>query len=702
MTPHPGSCGRNGACQGLLNAFASLDKLLDRALRMAPMVYAWEPGSTQFRGLYITEQDAHHLLDRAPGVPVFGSTDHEVLVDSLPGLAALAERYRLTTFESAVLLLALAPEVDLRYERIYAYLQDDVARRRPSVDLALNLLCDSPAEKIERRSWFAADAPLLARRLIRLVAETNPGAAPVLAHSIVPDPQVTKELIGGGLDPRLAGFSELVTGGGSLSSLPLPVSQPDALRRLLRLTFATGRRLALWFRGPAAPLKRRTAEALAAEVDRPLLAVSAAQAAAFGCEPREYLPVAAREASLTNAILYCDAGDSADALFCDALAEALLREPADMILACGAVAPAADRLALIEVPFPIAGFALRAECWRAALDGSAPLESELSALAGRFRLHPDQIVNAAASARGMAEWRGSPHPAAADLYAAARAQCGRQLENLALKVRPVHGWDDIVLPAATLRQLRAICARVSHQHQVLETWGFDQRLSLGKGVTALFAGPSGVGKTMAAEILAGELELDLYKIDLSSVVSKYIGETEKNLERIFQAAENASAILFFDEADSLFGRRSEVRDSHDRYANLEISYLLQRMELYEGVAILASNLRQNLDEAFLRRLAFTVHFPFPGEADRRRIWAAIWPRKAPLDPGIDFEFLAAQFKLSGGNIRNVALAAAFEAAAENSVIRMRHIATAVEREYQKMSKPLAREQFGPYQEEVSW
>jgi SpoVK/Ycf46/Vps4 family AAA+-type ATPase len=201
---------------------------------------------------------------------------------------------------------------------------------------------------------------------------------------------------------------------------------------------------------------------------------------------------------------------------------------------------------------------------------------------------------------------------------------------------------------------------------------------------------------MAAEVIARDLQIDLYKIDLSGVVSKYIGETEKNLERIFTAAGNANAILFFDEADALFGKRSEVRDSHDRYANIEISYLLQKMEMYDGIAILASNLRQNLDESFVRRLAFTVHFPFPDEAHRRRIWTGIWPKEAPLDTDADFDFLAKQFKLSGGNIKNVALAAAFLAAEEGSAIAMRHLVVAVEREYQKMSKPLGPEQFGPY------
>jgi SpoVK/Ycf46/Vps4 family AAA+-type ATPase len=228
-----------------------------------------------------------------------------------------------------------------------------------------------------------------------------------------------------------------------------------------------------------------------------------------------------------------------------------------------------------------------------------------------------------------------------------------------------------------------------HQQRVLGTWGFDRKLSQGKGVNVLFAGPSGTGKTMAAEIIANELGLDLYKIDLSGIVSKYIGETEKNLDRIFRAAENANAILFFDEADALFGKRSEVRDSHDRYANLEISYLLQKMEAYAGIAILATNLRQNLDDAFVRRLAFTVHFPFPDETSRRRVWAGIWPAETPLAADVDLAFLARQFKLSGGNIKNIALAAAFLAAEDGGRVTMAHLLQATRREYQKLGKVLS-------------
>jgi SpoVK/Ycf46/Vps4 family AAA+-type ATPase len=287
-----------------------------------------------------------------------------------------------------------------------------------------------------------------------------------------------------------------------------------------------------------------------------------------------------------------------------------------------------------------------------------------------------------------------------DLYATARAQTGHELAVLTRKIEPIYYWNDIVLPDDTLNQLYEICQRVVCRHQVLRKWGFDRKLSLGKGVNALFAGPSGTGKTMAAEIIANELRLDLYKIDLSGVVSKYIGETEKNLDRIFYAAENANAILLFDEADALFGKRSEVRDSHDRYANIEISYLLQKMEEYEGIAILATNLRQNLDDSFVRRLAFTVHFPFPDEASRRCIWAGIWPEQTPVGADVDRDFLAHQFKLSGGNIKNIALAAAFLAAGDGGIVGMPHLIRATQREYQKMGKALSEADLGHHQPEV--
>ncbi|MBZ0298762.1 MAG: ATP-binding protein, partial [Anaerolineae bacterium] len=219
------------------------------------------------------------------------------------------------------------------------------------------------------------------------------------------------------------------------------------------------------------------------------------------------------------------------------------------------------------------------------------------------------------------------------------------------------------------------------------------------GISALFTGPSGTGKTMAAEIIANELKLDLYKIDLSTVVSKYVGETEKNLARIFSAAENANAILFFDEADALFGKRTEVKDAHDRYANIEVSYLLQRMEEYRGVAILATNLRKNMDDAFVRRIQYTIEFPFPDEEHRRQIWDKIWPEELPRSKDLEWDFMAHEVEVAGGNIRNIALAAAFLAAADGNKqpeVCMSHLIRATMREYQKIGKVVTTDKFRKY------
>jgi SpoVK/Ycf46/Vps4 family AAA+-type ATPase len=362
------------------------------------------------------------------------------------------------------------------------------------------------------------------------------------------------------------------------------------------------------------------------------------------------------------------------------------------------------------LPFGVPDVAARGACWRASLSayGFEAHDADLDLLARRFRVTPGQIADAVSIATAAARWRAASKadanaeadapllsmaaPTLAELLAATRAQSTQALAALAEKVTPVATWDDIVLPDDARAQLRELCQRVDVRDRVLSECGFGRKLSRGLGVSALFVGPSGTGKTMAAEVVAAELGLDLYRIDLAMLVSKYIGETEKNLDRVFTAAEQANAILFFDEADALFGKRSEVRDSHDRYANLEVSYLLQKMEEYDGLAILATNLRQNVDEAFVRRLAFTVAFPFPDAEDRLRIWRGIWPPALSIAPTVRLHALAERFALSGGNIKNVALAAAFLAAGDGGMVEPRHLAQAVRREYQKMGKLLTQDE----------
>ena len=321
-----------------------------------------------------------------------------------------------------------------------------------------------------------------------------------------------------------------------------------------------------------------------------------------------------------------------------------------------------------------------------------------SELAAKFRLTPGQIKGALQAAANRACLRGAGAVVGRDdLHAGCYAHSRRKLAALARRLDAKATWEHITLPPSALAQLHEVCAQVRHRKTVFRDWGFGALPSAASGLAILFYGQSGVGKTMAVEVIANELQLEAYKIDLSTIVSKYIGETEKNLSRIFDEAEDSNAILFFDEADALFGKRSEVKDAHDRYANIEINYLLQRMDAFEGLAILATNLRKNIDDGFFRRMHFAVEFPFPDAAHRYRIWQQHLPARAPIKKDVDFGYLAERFTLSGGNIRNVVVNAAFLAAECGGEIGMEHLIRATRREYEKIGRLCTDMDFRPYQ-----
>jgi AAA+ superfamily predicted ATPase len=324
-------------------------------------------------------------------------------------------------------------------------------------------------------------------------------------------------------------------------------------------------------------------------------------------------------------------------------------------------------------------------------DRAASLNGELEILGAHFNFDAGTIRAVCAGAPGDVD-QHSPGDA---LWEKCRAQARPQLDDLAQRIMPAARWDDLVLPEAQKQILREIAIHVRRRGKVYEEWGFAAAGGRGLGISALFAGPSGTGKTMAGEVLANELVLDLYRIDLSQVVSKYIGETEKNLRRVFDAADEGGAILLFDEADALFGKRSEVKDSHDRYANIEVSYLLQRMEAYRGLAILTTNLKSALDSAFLRRLRFIVRFPFPDATQREEIWRHVFPAATPTE-SLDFVRLA-RLAVSGGDIRNIALNAAFFAAETDQPVRMSHLLKAAKNECQKLERPINEGEIGGWQ-----
>ena len=698
---------------GLFEAFQRLDHRLEQAIPAAEKVFGAPVGSEPYRGLYITRDEANRLLRQEPGSLAFPSTNEVDLdteaarLDEGSRLSCLSRAFGLSPFEVDAIVIALAPEIDLRYERLYAYLQDDVTRRRPSVDLVLNLLCGSAEEKLQCRKHFAPSGALIRSNVIFLVPDPHHVQPPLLSHYLKLDEQIVGFLLGQrNQDARLLPFCQLTRPAVSFDEVALRAELKSALRKLASQARKKQRPLLLYFRGDNSVEKEGVVGALAGSLKMQLLHVDLNRLVDQSSEFRKLIGVVIREAWFQYAVLYFEGVDRLreehPGLYTE-LASALAAGHGITVFAgvkSGHPFPA-NLAQVMEIDFRIGGFQERICSWRRELAKYRVTlnEREIEELSSRFRLQPNQIASAVAGARSRSVWRaaGTKNGSGrnpknvttlSDLCGAARAQCGQTLATLARKIEPLYTWDDIVLPADALSQLREICQRVVYRQRVFEEWGFDHKLSLGKGVNALFSGPSGTGKTMAAEIIANELSLDLYKVDLSAVVSKWIGETEKNLARIFTAAENSNAILFFDEADALFGKRSEVRDSHDRYANLEISYLLQKMEEYEGVAILATNMRAHLDEAFLRRLAFIVHFPFPDEQSRRRIWARVWPHEMALEKDLDFDLLAGQFKTSGGAIKNIALAAAFFAAEHGSIVSMKHLLQATQREFQKLGKNL--------------
>jgi SpoVK/Ycf46/Vps4 family AAA+-type ATPase len=705
----------DSSLEHLLAEFKRLDLLIIAQLtRMREQALTKEG----LQGLYISDQEIDALIAQ-PLCPYHGAGEIDAypaaalqatlapMVAEIAAQCAESERrgvelrlekllrlFHLSAFDKDVLLICLAPELDLRYERFYAYLQDDISKKSPSVDLALNLLCSSFATKVAARRCFLPDAPLIKNQLLALIEE--PGQqVPLLAKAFKLDARIADYLLGGnGLDARLLAYTRLI-----ISQARLEDSHLSAKTKAQLVVVAQRRRrdgLVCYFHGSCGMGKQLTAEALCAELKITLLQVDLGRLLTLEQSYTSVLPRIFREALLQDAALYWtgfDALFAADKAYeLEALLRYLQAHRGMSILAGEPIWQPGAALGVgqfVAVAFDPPGHDEGSRLWARALPDRASLAADvdLGRLANSFRLNPGQIRDAAAAAQHLAVTRDSSHPiiTQSDLQHACRLQSSRTLATLAEKITPRYRWDDMVLPLDRLEQLREICNTLKYRSLVYGDWGFDRKLAMGKGINALFAGSSGTGKTMAAEVIAAELGLDLYRIDLSALVSKYIGETEKNLARLFAEAESSNAILFFDEADALFGKRTEVKDAHDRYANVETSYLLQRMEAYTGMVILASNFRKNMDDAFVRRLHFTVEFPFPSVHNRRCIWVRIWPEAVPRSLDLDMDALA-RIELTGGNIRNVALAAAFLAAADQGVVTMAHCKQALKREYQKMGK----------------
>jgi SpoVK/Ycf46/Vps4 family AAA+-type ATPase len=700
----------SGCPEYVLSSMRRLDALLTQAVGTTAEVSKGEPPDP-FQGLHITVSELNGLLAQEPGSPLsLGDVEikHNFGRD-LFSLLSLEDE--LCDFDIEVLILALAPELDLRYERIYAYIQNDVTRKRPTVDLALNLFCRTASEKIDRRSRFSPEAPLIRQGILRLSPEARETPPPLLAHYLKLDDQIVLWLLGQRtIDSRLTSFARFVRSVREIEELALDARTRFELRVLTRDALVTGRPLRLYLHGPQGSGAHLVADAIAREASLPLLIVDVPRLLANAEESEQALMLAFREARLARAVLHLQWVDELPRQGHQILYQALLGmlvEARGITLLSGREPWQASRdcydgkaLGIISIALTVPQAPQRLLLWKGAVAsaGITCSSDQLHALADRFTMSAAQIGEAVASvARRRCIGGGDSERAAPnDLFLAARQQSNSILPALAQRIEPRKRLSDIVLPPDCLDQLKEVCDQVRFRSLVYDEWGFGCEMSLGKDLTVLFSGSSGTGKTMAAEAIATELGLDLYKIDLARVVSKYIGETEKNLDRIFTAAEGSNAILFFDEADALFGKRSRVRDAHDRYANIEVGYLLQKMEEHDGLTILATNMRANMDDAFIRRLKFHVEFPFPDQSCRRRIWLQHLPSKTPRDDDIDFDVLAQRFNLAGGNIRNIVLNASFLAAADGQVVRMLHLMRAAKREFQKMGKTCSEAEFQSY------
>jgi SpoVK/Ycf46/Vps4 family AAA+-type ATPase len=690
----------------------------------------------KFEGLYITEEEVEaiigttryqtkdnpsqiqelnqvHISDSLKQLEgeIYSKKKESLLHGITLRLDKLEQLFQLTPFDIDILLVCLLPEIDLKYQRLYAYLQNDITQKNPTVNLTLELLCKSFSEILKSRNAFSSSASLIKHQLVHLNGNHSLTPIPLLAKSLQIDGRILHHLLEiDQIDSCLLPFTQLLQPKLKLEEIILPEKTKQVLTTLIA---QRGRAPVCHLHGDNGVGKKSTAEAICAELGIPILYVELNRMLLNKANAETLIPLILREGMLQNAALYLNGydvlltGEDDNKSSGDYLLSGLKKYPQWVFVASNKEWRPKESWQdrpFVSIELPLPSYSLRRQLWEKYWDKDVALENDVdfNDLANKFRLTGGQIRNVVINARNTAKLQELGHQIVSvhDLSSFCRNESRDVLHDMARKIQPKYCWQDIILPTDLLEQLREIYNYVKYYYKVYSDWGFEKKLSLGKGLNVLFSGPSGTGKTMTAEIIAHELQLDLYKIDLSTIVSKYIGETEKNLSSIFKEGQASNAILFFDEADAIFGKRSEVKDAHDRYANIEISYLLQKMEEYDGMVVLATNFRKNIDDAFSRRMHFTLDFPIPDEPDRKRIWQSIFPTAAPLGNDIDFAFLARQFQITGGNIKNIALGAAFLAAQNGNLINMKNIIRATKREYQKMGKLCTEEDFADYMEIV--
>jgi len=684
----------------------------------------------ELMGLYISEKEISEYLK----TPAFNSNisgsrmdkkipdmiddmrreiDRRVEVSKKQGtelrLEKLVEVYNINNFEKNVLILCLLQEIDLKYGVFFAYLNNNITKKRVIVDLVLNLFCNSFNEKQMNMKIFSGESPLVRNHLIKIFNKHEGINLQFLERILEIDEPIKDFLIQDHPEFETKNpFTRMYDGLHNVDDLILPDKICSKIQAGVRVC---GRNVPMVFfmHGPRGSGKKASASLISSQVSKEMLLADISRM--IGPDFALHTKLVCREALLRDRIVYFDNFDillEEDAKHLDLLIEELEDFNGTAFLGSAENWEPSGAFRIKEffrIDFPSPAFPETKKLFEKYLSHLVDTEftsEDIDELASGFKFGAAQIIDAIGSAKNIAAMEEAEKkegvPINKDhLNLGCKKQSNKNLLNYANLLESNYTWDDIILPSDSIEQLKEISSYVKNYHVVYSKWGYGKKLSMGKGLNALFAGPSGTGKTMAAGIIAKNLGLDLYRIDLSIMVSKYIGETEKNLNKVFHEARTSNSIVFFDEADALFGKRTEIKDAHDRYANIEVSYLLQKIE-EDGINILASNLKNNIDEAFLRRMHFSIDFPFPDEGCRKSIWEIMIPKDAPIEKDIDYTFLARRFKLSGGNIKNVHISAAFLAAEMNETIGMKHIIRAIKRELQKLGRSITAADFGEYYE----
>ena len=652
-------------------------------------------------GIVVTREEFEHNLTKAAqrGLPEeLSEEEREQLALSLTAirlrlehttaslpLRALIERFALDEFERKCVVLAYAPEFDLKYTKLFAYLQDDMTRKAAGISLCSELFLPEGEELASCMSRFHSGGGFV--RLFEQ-SELDNGLL-VLRREVV-------EFLANGTLSDCETY-RLFDGCDHEPLDPLSIQQDIAHQ--LDAVFSYPGRCCIRLSGPLGGGKRFQVEHLMAR-HRARCVFSDLE----GDDWRERALSASLAADLTDACLCLYHLDRKDETgqsvappqsMLEELERIELHQDKRFFLSRFS-SPMRLRTLTVELELPQANETERLTLFESGLRDVTQSGCTTEELAAKFRFSPRQIRIACEQAVGLARLDGAGEISGELIHRCCYRQAVHRLGELATKVKPDYTWDNVVLPDEQKNLMRHACGHIRYRHKVSARWGFDKKVGYGWGLSILFAGSPGTGKTMCAQVIAHELNMELYKINLSQIVSKYIGETEKNLRALFSEAKNASCILFFDECDALFGKRSEVKDSHDRNANVEVAYLLQQIEEYDGVCILATNLIGNIDAAFMRRITYVVHFPFPEPPAREAIYRGLLPSAAPVSEDIDWRFMAEKFELSGGHIKNIVLSAAFMAAAEDTPIAMRHMLRAAVTELKKNEIVVVREQLREY------